>query len=147
MFCFIYKITNTLDGKIYIGQTWQTMQVRLNQHRYKNDSIKLYNAINKYGVSNFIIKCLTITHTQDIADFYEKQFIEKYNSTNRKIGYNISKGGRSVGKHSDSTKKKISQSRKGKLAGIIFTNEHKKKISEAKMGHSVSKETRQKISA
>lgn len=145
MFCIIYKITNKINKKTYIGQTWQTMKLRFLQHSYSNDSIKLYNAIKKYGLHNFTIECITIANTQEIANILEIQFIAKYQSNIRHIGYNISNGGNGVGKHSLQTKVKLSKSLKGKKKAP-FTKIHKTNMSKAKMGHSVSQEARDKIS-
>ena len=111
MYCIIYKITNLLDQKCYVGQTWQSMKDRFIQHACKNDSKKLFNAMKKYGINNFIIECLTIVSTQSIADYYEIYFISKYNSNSRGVGYNISNGGKGVGKHSYETKSKISDTK------------------------------------
>lgn len=145
MFCIIYKITNLLNGKCYVGQTWQTIQRRFAQHIRRNDSVKLYNAIQKYGFSNFTIECLTIVSTQEIADVYERYFISIYRSNERNIGYNISNGGRGIGKHTPETIAKISNALKGRKNGTM-TYEHKNNLSKSKIGHLVSKETKNKIS-
>ena len=73
---FIYKITNKLNNKIYIGQTTKTVEKRFQQH--KNNSNKeyfsqiiLYKAFNKYGIENFI--CETIEEVpNDKLDEREK---------------------------------------------------------------------------
>lgn len=145
MFCIIYKITNLLNNKYYVGQTWQPMKDRFAQHAQRNDSVKLYNAMEKYGSNNFTIECLTVVSTQTLADFYETYFISRFKSNDRDVGYNISNGGRGVGKHTPQTKEKISTSLTGREKEP-FTDEHKVNMSRSKMGHLVSKETRDKIS-
>ncbi len=145
MYCIIYKITNLLDQKCYVGQTWQSMKDRFIQHACKNDSKKLFNAMKKYGINNFIIECLTIVSTQSIADYYEIYFISKYNSNSRGVGYNISNGGKGVGKHSYETKSKISATLRGKKKEP-FSENHKQNMSKVKMGHVVSEDTKMQIS-
>lgn len=132
MFCSIYIIRNSINDKVYIGQTWNPIQRRLSEHiRHRNDkkrrSFKLSNAMNKYGVEKFSITLLTIVHTQKVADYWENYFIKKYNSIS--MGYNIKNGG-SNGKHSEKTKQKMSEIKLGKT----FSDAHKSAISEAKSG-------------
>lgn len=95
---YIYKITNVLNNKVYIGQTVKTVEKRFNQH--KNNSNKeyfsqiiLYKAFNKYGINNF--KCETIEEVDNLKlDEREKYWIEFYNSYFD--GYNSTLGGRLV---------------------------------------------------
>lgn len=54
----IYKITNLINGKVYIGQTTQPIEKRFKSHCYKDGCTKLYNAMKKYGKSNFSIELL-----------------------------------------------------------------------------------------
>lgn len=90
---YIYKITNLLNGKIYIGQTSRTVEARWKEHQ--KDSTRrtfeqrpLYRAINKYGVENFSIE--TIEET-DSPNERERFWIEYYGSY--KNGYNATIGG------------------------------------------------------
>lgn len=128
MFCFIYKIINNVNNKIYIGQTWQPLKKRFAVHLSSSGCIKLSNAINKYGKSNFTIHMILVTNTQSIADYWENFFIQKFDSIN--IGYNIKTGG-SHGKMSEESKIKISLSHLGKK----LSEETKKKLSIAKIGN------------
>ena len=93
---YIYKITNSINGKIYIGKTSSSIEERWKEH--KRDSIKenekhrpLYRAMNKYGVENFSIEELEKCDTDKIACEREKYWIEYYGSF--KNGYNATKGG------------------------------------------------------
>jgi len=79
----IYKTTNLLDGKFYIGQTRQK-----NNFYYKGSGIILNNAIKKYGSENFIVERLEIVDSIDKLDEREKYWISKL-----KPEYNISPGG------------------------------------------------------
>ena len=90
---YIYKITNNINDKIYIGQTNHTLTERLHQHYL--DSRKphrkhrpLYQAINKYGIENFSIELIEETNNPLEREIY---WIEYYGSF--KNGYNATMGG------------------------------------------------------
>ena len=92
---YIYCITNQINGKQYVGKTTISITKRFKEHC--NDSKKercekrpLYNAMNKYGIENFIVEKL-IQCEPDELDSYEKLFIEKLDTYNN--GYNATKGG------------------------------------------------------
>jgi len=112
--CIIYLLTNTANNKIYIGQTWNDLKLRMgvDGKNYKN-SVYLYSAIQKYGVENFKYTILKTVSSQEEANFYENKYIKDYNSLDSNIGYNIKEGGAN-GKHSEETKYKISESIKNK---------------------------------
>ena len=92
-FGYIYKITNLINNKIYIGQTIHSLKHRFNQHSNRSGCTKLYNAIIKYGKENFIIEEIEKV-PQNNLDEREVYWINYYDSTNRKVGYNILKGGK-----------------------------------------------------
>lgn len=93
---FIYKITNTINGKIYIGQTKRSLQARWRAHvgdsRNNRRRGYLKNAIEKYNPQNFKIEVLEEVEPQHL-DEREIALIEQYQSTDPAIGYNIAKGG------------------------------------------------------
>lgn len=102
----------------------QGIEGRLRRHisqalNNENDCPRLYNAIRKYGKDSFMIEELKRCSI-DECDNYEIKFIEKYNSTNRDIGYNIALGGggRSVVDISDETRNKMSIGRKNKTVNV-----------------------------
>ena len=138
MFCFIYKITNSVNSKVYIGQTWQTLKQRFAVHLSSSGCIKLANAINKYGKDKFTIQTILIVNTQVIADYWEDVFIQKFDSI--KSGYNIRTGG-SHGKMSEESKMKISLARLGKKS----SEETRKKLSVAKIGNTNALGTKHSI--
>ena len=94
----IYKITNTLNNKIYIGQTIKTVDKRFQQHKNNINKdyfsqIVLYKAFKKYGIENFI--CEEIEEVpNELLDEREKYWIEYYNSYFE--GYNSTLGGRAI---------------------------------------------------
>lgn len=92
---YIYKITNQINGKVYIGKTLNTIQERWREHcsDYKKERCEkrpLYNAMNKYGVENFIIEQVEEC-SPEVVNEREKYWIERYGSF--KYGYNATTGG------------------------------------------------------
>ena len=93
---FIYKVTNRINGKIYIGQTSQTIKRRWNQHIYEsNKTIEpyrsaLHRAIKKYGVDAFDIVEVEECNN-DMLNEREIFWINYYNSYHN--GYNLDLGG------------------------------------------------------
>ena len=93
---YIYKITNTVTGKCYIGETIQhnyqrRWQKHLNSLKYKEGCPLLKSSMKKHGVENFKFEILIICFDQDLVR-YEKEYIKKYNSQVPN-GYNILSGG------------------------------------------------------
>ena len=95
---YIYKITNKVNNKAYIGQTIKTVEKRFQQHKNNSNKpyfsqIVLYKAFNKYGIQNF--KCETIEEIpNEQLDEREKYWIEYYDTYFN--GYNSTLGGRLV---------------------------------------------------
>lgn len=86
----IYKITNKVNGKSYIGQTRYTLEFRWRQHIHKKDDTYFHNAIRKYGIESF---SLEILEECDYSKLNEREifYIAKYNTF--KEGYNLTIGG------------------------------------------------------
>lgn len=96
---FIYKITNKINSKIYIGQTSGTIEKRFKEHikqsKY-NDTFHLYRAMRKYGIENFEIE--EIEECEDsLLSQKEKYYIKYFDSY--KNGYNMTIGGDGVVKY------------------------------------------------
>jgi hypothetical protein len=91
----IYKYTNKINNKIYIGQTMLSPEERSrnNGKGYKKSPL-FYNAIEKYGFNNFSFQILTEAKNQNLADILEKKYIKKYKSNNLNNGYNMTYGGK-----------------------------------------------------
>lgn len=101
---YIYKITNDINKKVYIGQTIATIADRwhghmssaLNEKRYKS---ALYNAMRKYGREKFHIKEIsnftkaTKEELIDTLNIEEQKYIKQYQSLITQNGYNLEKGG------------------------------------------------------
>lgn len=83
----IYKITNLINSKIYIGKS------KHNNPSYMGSGTLITKAIIKYGKENFSKEILEECDNEDDLNAKEIYWISKYNSTNPTIGYNIDKGG------------------------------------------------------
>ena len=127
----IYKITNTLNGKAYIGQTIRDAEkTRIRDHLTGNvnGSRLVKRAIEKYGQDTFTYEILHDGIIPEFLNDLEKEVIEKYNTLAPR-GYNLDAGG-SNGSPSEETKRKISEASKGKK----MSEEARRKQSEAKKG-------------
>lgn len=142
----IYKATNKISGKSYIGQTIRSFSKRKNGHIWdalcNNSNTYFHNALRKYGLENFkwkiIEKCYSIEELNDS----EIGNILKYNTFIN--GYNLTCGGegRVGSKHTENTKRKMSESHKGKK----FSAAHRKKLGQVHANKNISEETRKKLS-
>lgn len=109
----IYKITNRVNNKVYIGLTTQGLLQRQREHicrfnRGERDH-KLYNAMRKYGIESFSFEPICSALLEEHLKELEIYFITEYNSFNR--GYNMTTGGDTV---SFEIRQKISKSHKGR---------------------------------
>ena len=107
---YIYKTTNLINGKIYIGQH----QSKKNDDSYFGSGKILQNALKKYGIESFMVENIHWTTSIKKPNEAEIFFIAAYDSTNPKVGYNITQGGMgSLGeKFSEETRKKLSEAKK-----------------------------------
>lgn len=127
--CVIYVISNSINDKVYVGQTWRGPKKRFWYHCNDDGCPKIHRAINKYGKENFTIMSMCSVLTQEDANFYEIYFIQKYDSINN--GYNLKLGG-DGGKHSEETKKKMSVSHQSN--NFKHSEETKQAISAGRLG-------------
>lgn len=132
----IYKTTNLINGKFYIGQDFN------NDSKYYGSGKLLTMAIKKYGKENFKKEILEYCSSEKELDDREIYWISKLNATNRDIAYNICEGGRSYrtmkgennvrfGKtHTEEAKAIIREKRKLQK----MTDEQKQKLREKWLG-------------
>ena len=129
----VYKHTNKINGKVYIGITCQRIHDRWKGgHGYRSQYFS--RAIKKYGWDGFIHEIVAENLSKEDACELERILIKSYRSTETEYGYNQALGGDGGGMynkhHSESAKKKISKARKENG----FTEDHKRHISESKQG-------------
>jgi group I intron endonuclease len=167
---YLYKITNTINSKVYIGQSNKD-QYRWRQHCYfakhpEKTGQYIHRAMNKYGVDSFTFEIIATCQTREDADETEAVLITQYDTRNHEFGYNLKAGGRSSA-HSESTKQKLreatlrqieelghpSQGRirseeacnnisQGKIKNpTVYTDEMRQKFSEVFTGRIQSEET------
>lgn len=93
----IYKITNLINNKVYIGLTTHSLEYRWSRHktegRNKNNNKHLYRSIRKYGEENFSIEKIDESSDLSILGELERHYIDLYKSRNPDWGYNLTAGG------------------------------------------------------
>ena len=136
----IYRISNSINDKVYIGQTIKSLLDRFKFHTYKSSHcLKLYNSIKKHGEEKFRIELIASCDDQLTADWLEIFWIKTHNSV--ESGYNISHGGAggmTGRKHTEEARRKISETQKGRPLNYVMTDEVRAKMSASKMGHAGS---------
>lgn len=102
------------NGKKYIGITMSDVEKRWkNGFGYKTQFV--FTAIVKYGWDNIEHQILFTNLSKDEAEEKERQLIKLYETTIHQNGYNVDIGGSSEGMHSEETRRKISESKKGRI--------------------------------
>lgn len=136
----IYKTTNLINGKIYIGQD------RNNNPKYIGSGKILHFAIQKYGLENFNKEIIEECNSLELLNEREKYWIDFYKSTNRSIGYNITMGGTGGDTLSNNPNKKEIGEKIGESNKKIWSDaDYKKKMSTLRK-EQFSDDTRKKIS-
>jgi group I intron endonuclease len=136
----VYKITNTLTGKSYIGQTikpkvWDRVKIHFNK---STDFSYIGRAINKYGRDNFTWEVIACCSCLEDLNYIERLLIQQ-NDCLVPNGYNLDTGGKSKGKVHKQTKLKIRLKQKFKSKSNSgnskkWNKEMRKKASEKRKG-------------
>ena len=133
---YIYKTTNLINNKIYIGQHKSTEF----DANYMGSGIAIKAAFKKYGRENFKVEVIdTSANNADELNNLETYYIQKYNSRDPKIGYNLHCGGNvqsginnpMYGRRFKKTPEAIEKTRQAKL-GKPLTQEQRQKISNTR---------------
>lgn len=156
---YIYKTVCLTNGKIYIGQCCKTPE---NSSGYLGSGVSISNAIKRYGKQNFVKEVLVRdVPGQKQLDILEQIYIKRFNACDRSVGYNILPGSANGFRENparlehakeavrESNRRRI-WSEEGKARATAHlknqkSEEHKKNISLALIGKSLSDETKQKI--
>lgn len=147
---YIYKITNTVNNKVYIGQTIRTIEERYQRHlseARRHTNRPLYDSMNHYGYDKFKVEQLVEAPDERLNEL-EAFYIAEYNSTDPAIGYNLTTGGDScrvcLSEETEARRvAKIAAAHRGKkqtkesvekraasLRGRKLTEEHRQRLSE-----------------
>lgn len=111
LYGIIYKVTNIINSKIYIGQTKRTLEKRRYFHLYESKHTRLdfhfYRAIKKYGQENFLWETIDKAFSREELLDKEIYWIKFYNSSHIDSGYNMTNGGEGFGSPTDQVKKSM----------------------------------------
>jgi len=135
----IYKITSP-SNKVYIGQS---IDIERRFRHYKRlvckEQVKIHNSLLKYGVNAHIFEVIELCETEELNN-RERHYQDLYDSVANGLNLLYVKSEHFNGGHSDESKKKISDSLKGRT----FTDEHKYKIGLSNSRRIISPETKEK---
>lgn len=137
----VYKHTNKVNGKCYIGITSQDVRIRWNRGWGYQYCPHFWRAIQKYGWDAFTHEIVHDGLSKEEAEAWEVCLIAEHRSADPNYGYNVSLGGSSTGKHSEETRKKIGDRHRG----FHHSEESKQKMREAHTGKVLSEEHLQKL--
>jgi group I intron endonuclease len=151
----VYKTTNTINGKFYVGQDSN------NNPKYLGSGILLNRAIEKYGREYFIKEVLEVCNTKEQLNEREKYWIHELNA--KQEGYNIADGGRGGNTYTEETIQRVSKLLTGRYVSpetiekrkelrkkhperYIWTDEMRKRLGDSHRGKTLSEETKRKLS-
>ena len=124
MYGIIYKTTNTINGKIYVGQH----KTQIIDDGYVGSGKLIRRSIEKYGAENFIREVLEVVYSREEAGVREEFWIRELDATNPAIGYNITQYAWGGQPHTDESRTKISTAHTGR----VLSEETKQKMRKPK---------------
>lgn len=130
----VYKLTNKINGKAYIGITSRYESDRWAEHKKRAKegvrNSRLYAAIRKYGPDAFSREVIATASSEDELRELERRYIQEFNTY--EAGYNSNLGGHGFLEFPEHIRIKIGQAQKGK----VISPETRKRMSAAKIGDS-----------
>ena len=118
---YLHTIPKEISGyendKYYVGITKQGISRRWRKNGKGYETQNFWKVIQKYGWDNIKHEIIAENLTHDEACKLEKEYISSLRTTERQFGYNLTTGGDGNFNWSEESKKKLSQSRKGKYTG------------------------------
>lgn len=138
----IYKITNIVTGKVYVGKTTTTAKDRFRDHcvnARRGNGAYLYKSIRKYGKESFVIEVIDHGVNEAELDRKEIEWIAKLQSTDSRFGYNCTVGGDG---------RKHSESSRARLKGVrTMSAAAREKLRIANLGRKMPREAVEKVAA
>lgn len=150
----IYKITNIVNGKIYIGQS-TNLKKRKNDYKgcHCKSQPKIYNSIKKYGWDNFTFDILFNCSVEELSRLEYDTYMLYCEKVGHDMMLNCIVGGGTTMFISEETRNKISNTLKGRYIGdknpnfgVKHTEESLKKMRDVNIGRELSDEVKKKIS-
>lgn len=126
MIMHVYKLTNKINNKIYIGKS-NNPEARFKRHIkaasnvpfiLHKDTLYIHRAINYHGVNNFALEVIENCTSDKEAFEREIFWIKHYGSNIKNKGYNLNEGGLGGGAPNDEVKTKISNTLKGRINSL-----------------------------
>lgn len=144
---YIYKITNKLNNKIYIGKSKNPLQrfashIKIAEKPYYAEKFSaIHGAIKKYGKESFLFEIIEVCDTL-VVNEREIYWIKSLNANKKESGYNLTIGGDGVSNPSEQSRQKRIKT----ITGRKLSEEHKKNISKGNTGKHHTEATIQKLS-
>ena len=138
----IYKVTNLVNQKVYIGQTINSLEHRKSGHYrdakcQKKATVYFHNALLKYKPDQFVWEVIDTAETLEELNSKELYWVSYYESNNKEKGYNLKAGGNGGGRCCESTKQKIREKAKVKWNNPEIAE---RMLEGLKKGHETSKQ-------
>ena len=130
----IYVVLNTINGKLYVGQSRRNALSRWKGHinSAKNGSpLYFHQAIRKYNKENFSLGILDFSASPEELDRQERYWILHLHTTDKRFGYNLASGGFS-GKHGEATCEKLSEIKKKEWNDPVLREKRTQSLAKAR---------------
>ena len=137
---YVYKITNILNNKIYIGKS-NNPEVRFQQHQKNYNKTAIGYALQKYSVESFLFEILAEYDTEEEA-YKDEEFLVDFYDCIVPNGYNMTRGGVcSIG----GANGRDMSGENNPMYGKRHSEEAKQKMREKAIGRPVAEETKEKL--